>query len=223
MTELALRLAAVHQEIEAAASRAKRDPAEVTLIAVSKRKPAADVVSAYEAGARHFGENYVQELVDKAPQVGPRPELVWHYIGHLQRNKANALLAVEGLGLVHGVDGSKLLRALDKRTTSPLGVLLQVNLAGEASKSGCTPEALGELVAEARACEHLELRGLMTMPPPVDDPEDVRPFFRQLRELRERHDAGPELSMGMSSDFGVAIEEGATIVRVGTAIFGARA
>ena len=95
MTELAQRLVAVQREIEAAASRAKRDPAEVTLIAVSKRKPAADVVSAYEAGARHFGENYVQELVDKAPQVGPRPELVWHYIGHLQRNKANALLAVE--------------------------------------------------------------------------------------------------------------------------------
>jgi len=222
MTEVADRLAAVQRRIEEAARRAHRDPSEVTLVAVSKRKPATDVVAAHGAGARVFGENYVQELVDKVPEVGPRADLKWHYIGHLQRNKANALLGVEGLDLVHGVDRAKLLRALDKRTSSRLGVLIQVNVSGEASKSGCAPDALGELVAEARACAHLELRGLMTMPPPVDDPEEVRGYFRMLRELRDRHDAGPELSMGMSADYPVAIEEGATMVRVGSAIFGPR-
>ncbi|MEM1033957.1 MAG: YggS family pyridoxal phosphate-dependent enzyme [Myxococcota bacterium] len=222
MSGMQERYAAVRARVDAAAEKVGRDPAEVTLVAVSKRKPAADVVDAYGAGARAFGENYVQELVDKAGDVGSQPDLSWHFVGHLQRNKANALLSVPGLQLIHGIDSAKLLRALDTRAEHPVGVLIHVNVAGEATKSGCAPEDLEALVAEARACTKLKLRGLMTMPPPTEDPNEARGHFRALRDLRDRFDAGSELSMGMSGDFEVAVEEGATLVRVGTAIFGAR-
>ena len=221
MNDIAQRLAEVRQRIDAAARRVGRDPGTVRLVAVSKKKPAPAIAEAWRAGCEDFGENYVQELCSKAAEL--RQEgLRWHFIGHLQRNKVGALLATPGLVLIHGVDDERLLRAIDSRATEPVDVLLEVELGGEATKSGCPPEALPRLVAAARACERVRLRGLMAIPPPADDPEEGRAHFRRLRALRDSHDAGPELSMGMSHDFEVAIEEGATLVRVGTAIFGAR-
>ena len=217
------RLARVRERIARACERAGRSPAEVTLVAVSKRKPLEDIVAARTAGCRDFGENYVQELVDKAAGLVQEPPR-WHFIGHLQRNKVNALLAVPGLALVHGVDSPRLLAALDKRAHRPLEVLLHVDVVGETSKSGCAPDELGPLLEAAEAASNVRVRGLMTMPP-FGGPEDARPHFITLRALRDAHGGAerlPELSMGMSNDFEVAIEEGATLVRVGTAVFGAR-
>jgi len=224
MTTISENLSAVKARIAAACERSRRDPSTVALVAVSKKQPLAAIREAYAVGARVFGENYVQELVDKADTLA-LPEHAWHFIGHLQTNKARLL--VGRTSLVHGVDRIELALELDKRAAVAgrrVGVLLQVNLAGEDTKSGCDPDALRELVAEANARPNLDVRGLMTMPPAVADPEDARPWFRALRELRDGlGDARlVELSMGMSHDFEVAIEEGATLVRIGTAIFGAR-
>ena len=221
---IAPQLAAVHERIRDAATRAGRAAEEVTLVAVSKRKPVEAIAAARDAGCLDFGENYVQELVSKAEAL---PELRWHFIGHLQRNKAKVVVGVPGLVLLHGVDDPRLVGALDRRAAAAertLDVLVQVNVSGEQSKSGCAPSEVAALLDTIDAATHVRARGLMTMPPP-SDPEQARPFFVALRELRD--DLGgparlPELSMGMSGDFEVAIEEGATIVRVGTAIFGAR-
>lgn len=220
------RLLAVRKELETAARAAGRDPASVKLLAVSKRKPTAAVVDAYEAGQRDFGENYGQELLRKSAELRHLPDIRWHHIGHVQRNKARQLVPV--VHLLHAVDRIALAQELDKRAAAAerqIDVLVQVNIAGEDSKSGCAPDDLGLLMDGLRRCKHVGVRGLMTMPPFLEDPEQVRPFFRKLRELRDEHGgphALPELSMGMSHDFVVAIEEGATIVRVGTAIFGPR-
>jgi pyridoxal phosphate enzyme (YggS family) len=216
-------LSQVRERIEQAARRAGRDPGSIRLVAVSKRKPAELIEQAYACGQRDFGENYGQELAEKAHDLAHLPGIRWHHIGQLQSNKVRELLPV--CDLLHGVDRPKLVRTIEQRAAEHAAkaqVLLQVNLSREASKSGCAPEQVDELVTALRAAEHIELEGLMTMPPPVDDPEQVRGYFAELRAIAETHGLR-ELSMGMTGDFEIAIEEGATLVRVGTAIFGARA
>jgi pyridoxal phosphate enzyme (YggS family) len=227
VSELAERIDAVHSRIAVAARRAGRTPDQVLLVAVSKRHPAELVREAHALGLRCFGENYAQELVGKAAQVGVLADIQWHMIGHLQTNKARLLAPV--VACVQTVDSAHLARELARRVVQQeraVDVLLEVNVAGDPAKSGCAPPELGALIdavfAEAPA---LKLRGLMTMPPLGEQPEQARPAFAALRELRTRHGGPsvlPDLSMGMSDDFEVAIEEGATIVRVGTAIFGQR-
>lgn len=194
----------------------------MTLVAVSKLQTTEAIVAAHATGCRDFGENYVQELAHKRAALDAL-DLRWHFIGHLQRNKVSALLATQPV-LIHGVDSERLLRELDKRATTAVAVLLHVNVAREDTKSGCSPEEAPALVALARELPRVRVVGLMTMPP-ASEAEAARPHFRALRELAEGvgRDVLPELSMGMSHDFEVAVEEGATLVRVGTAIFGARA
>jgi hypothetical protein len=220
---LAARLAAVRQRIDAAARAAGRDPAGVSLVAVSKGQPPEAIRAAYAAGQRVFGENYAQELVRKAAALADLPDLAWHFIGRLQRNKARDV--APRVTMVEAVDREDLARELDRRAAAAgrtLDVLVEVNVGGEASKGGAEPGEVGALVAAIRGMKHLALRGLMTIPPEVDAPEAARPFFARLRALAAPHGLA-ELSMGMSHDFEAAIGEGATMVRVGTAIFGARA
>lgn len=224
---LAQNLATVRRRIEEAAKSAGRGPDEVRLVAVSKTKPAQAVMEALAAGQTIFGENYIQESQDKIPQVGPGP--VWHFIGHLQSNKAR--LAVQLFDVVQTVDRVKIAKALSRLAQEQgktLGVLLQVNVGQEPQKAGSSEAdapALAQAVAELPG---LRLMGLMTMPPFFDDPERARPHFAALRELALRlasdlpDGSMDELSMGMSGDFEAAIAEGATLVRVGTAIFGTR-
>jgi pyridoxal phosphate enzyme (YggS family) len=228
MSDIAQNLAAVRDRMAAAARRASRDPAEVRLVAVSKTVAVARLQEAAAAGQRLFGENYLQEARPKVAALGPGVE--WHFIGHLQSKKAKG--AVELFDLIHSVDRPKLAQALEEtaaRRGKVQEVLIQVNLAGEESKSGAAPATMPDLLREIRSCPHLRVMGLMTMPPWLADPEAVRPYFKALRELRDSlrlmsltESMLPELSMGMSGDFEAAIEEGATLVRVGTAIFGSR-
>ncbi len=222
--DIARNLSRVRERVAVAAERAGRDAASITLVAVSKTHPVDVVTAARAAGQLDFGENYAQELTDKAPAAPP--DVRWHYIGRLQTNKVKFVAPVAHL--VHTVDSERLARELDRRAAllgRRIAVLLQVNLAGEEQKGGVSPDELPALLDAASSCAHLDVRGLMTMPP-FWPAERVRPFFAGLRELRDRHasSARPlaELSMGMSGDFEVAIAEGATIVRVGTAIFGVR-
>ena len=194
-------------------------PPGVTLLAVSKAQPAEAVREAYAAGQRHFGENYVQEWREKAEALSDLPGLAWHFVGSLQTNKVKYL--VGRVALVHTVDRLELAREISRRSSQrgvATAVLLEVNVAGEASKSGCPPAEVPALAEAVRALPGLELRGLMCIPPAEGDP---RPHFRALRALRDRLGLA-ELSMGMSGDYPAAIEEGATVVRVGTAIFGER-
>lgn len=219
-------LAAVRLRIDAAARACSRDPGEVTLVAVSKTRGPDDVRAAYAAGQRDFGENYVQELVAKADALADLADLRWHFIGHLQTNKARAVAS--RVAAVHSVDSERLVRELGRRAVAEgrsVGVLVQVNVAGEAQKSGCAPSELGAVLAAARETPGVVVRGLMTVPPAADDPEASRPWFEALRSLRDEHGGAaalPELSMGMTHDLAVAVASGATLVRVGTAIFGAR-
>lgn len=221
---IAQRLHAVRERIARAEARAGRASGSVTLVAVSKTKPASAIREAYGAGQRVFGENYVQELVEKRRELAELGDLSLRFIGHLQTNKSKDV--VRARAMVETVDSLRLASELAKRASAEritLPVLLQVNVAREAQKSGCDPDALAGLVAHVRALPSLALAGLMTIPPHDDDPERMRPHFAALRALRDRHlDAGAVLSMGMSADLEVAIEEGATHVRVGTAIFGER-
>jgi PLP dependent protein len=223
-TTIAGRLAEVRALVTAAEARAGRPAGSVTLLAVSKTKPEALIREAYAAGQRHFGENYVQELCAKAAALSDLPGIRWHLIGPLQRNKVKQVLPV--VSLVHTVDRVSLAEEIEKRAAAAgrvVPVLIEVNTGGEASKAGCSPGDAPALAAAVRAMPHLVLRGLMTIPPDTDDREQARPFFASLRALRDAIGGDlPELSMGMSHDFEIAIEEGATIVRVGTAIFGAR-
>lgn len=213
----------IRARIDAAAKRAGRDPAEVKLVAVSKTHPAETIREAIAAGQTFFGENKVQEAEGKIEEIG-REAAEWHLIGHLQSNKARR--AVQLFDAVHSVDSCELSRRLERicieEGRAELPVLVQVDLAREATKSGVTEEELPALVELLKGCERLKFTGLMILPPYFDDAETTRPFFRRLREIRDRVIAGGELSMGMSHDFEIAIEEGATIVRVGTAIFGER-
>ena len=208
----------MRDRIEVAARRAGRAPEDITLIAVSKVKPAVDVEEAYEAGQRHFGESYVQEFQEKRRELGELPGAVFHLIGKLQSNKTAP--AARLFDVIQTVHSQKVARRLSE-SGKALDVFIEVKLSDEKSKSGAAAQDLAPLKAYIESCRNLRLRGLMTMPPWSDDPEAARPYFRRLRGLAERHEL-PELSMGMSHDMEVAIEEGATIVRVGTAIFGKR-
>jgi pyridoxal phosphate enzyme (YggS family) len=228
MPDLIHNFEAVQQRIALAAQVAARDPRSITLLAVSKTFPAEDVRAAHAAGQRAFGENYVQESITKIGALADlRAALEWHFIGPLQSNKTRPV--AESFDWVHSVDRLKIAQRLSEQrpdNLAPLNVCLQVNISGEASKSGVSiPEAV-EVAQEIAALPRLNLRGLMAIPEPADSLEEQRVPFRQLRELFERLcDDGLDLdtlSMGMSSDLEAAVLEGATIVRVGTAIFGAR-
>jgi pyridoxal phosphate enzyme (YggS family) len=214
---IAERLATLKARIAAACARVHRAPEEVTLVAVSKTKPAEQVREALAAGQRVFGENYVQELLPKQAAVGEGA--IWHFVGRLQRNKAKDL--VGRVALIHSVDGLALAETLARRAAQAgvvQDVLVEVNLGGEATKGGVAPAGVIALLDAITPISGIRVRGLMVMPPPAEDP---RPHFRAARTLAR--DRGlPELSMGMSADFEVAIEEGSTLVRVGSAIFGER-
>jgi pyridoxal phosphate enzyme (YggS family) len=222
----------VRERLAAAARRAGRRPEDVTVMAVSKMSPTDAIREAYAAGLRVFGENRVQEFGEKAGALADLADAEWHLIGHLQSNKTSK--AVEIFHAVDSVDSLRLAEKLDAAAAKAgrkVAVLIEVNIGGEAAKSGVVAEAaeFGELLQAAPRLEHLEIRGLMTIPPFTENPEDARPFFRRLRQLRDATamrrlpGVGTEvLSMGMSHDFEVAIEEGSTCVRVGTAIFGER-
>ena len=235
---LATNLARVRERVLLACERCRRDPRAITLIGVTKTVDPARVREAVGLGVADVGENRVQEAAAKIDALGPLSGVRWHLIGHLQTNKAKA--AVGLFEVIHSVDSAKLLEALEREAAAQRRrprVLIQVNVSGEASKSGCRPEEAEALAASAARAAHLELEGFMTIPPLAQDPEAARPSFRTLRELRDRIqavlDAGVtgepahrptrlQLSMGMSHDFEIAIEEGADYIRVGTALFGAR-
>lgn len=222
--ELARRLAEVHARIERAARTSGREPSSIALTAVSKTFDAQAVSDAHAAGQRVFGENYAQEVDEKAPGLRGLPGVEVRFIGNLQRRKVKGLLSCPELSAIETVDDASLADEIEKRAAAlgrTVEVMIQVNVGREAQKSGCLPEALEALVAHVRTLEHLRLTGLMTVPPHTEDPEGARPFFRALRELAATHGLS-ELSMGMSHDLEVAVSEGATRVRIGTAIFGAR-
>jgi hypothetical protein len=221
-------IARVWERMAVACARCGRRPEEVKLIAVSKMVSAERIRQAYDAGLRDFGENRVQEAQEKRPALAGL-DITWHLIGHLQTNKVKP--ARELFQWVHSIDSFRLAEKLDRVPggAQPLPVLLEVNLGAEPTKFGAGAAEVGRLAEQISRLSTLELRGLMVIPPYLENPEDVRPFFRRLRELSQaiesRHLPGAsmrELSMGMSHDFEVAIEEGATMVRVGTAIFGPR-
>jgi len=227
-TEIAARLATTRALIEEACARAGRAAGAASLLAVSKAHPAEAIRAAYEAGQRDFGESYVQELLSKAEVLRELSDIRWHFIGRLQRNKTRDVARIATT--VHVVDRSALTHALERKASEAqrkLDVLLEVNLSGEAQKGGCRPEEITALLGDIASCPALTAVGLMTVPPFSSDPEASRAQFAALRALRDEHARSvptlTELSMGMSADYSVAIEEGATIVRVGTAIFGARA
>ena len=228
MSEIAENLARVRERMEAAARRSGRDPESVRLVAVSKTADAERVRQAIEAGAKILGENYVQEAQKKIDVLGH--EIAWHFIGHLQTNKAKAAAGL--FDFIHSVDSLNLAQELGRRAKlqeKVLPVLLEVNLAGEVTKFGAREKEIFLLAEKLSGMEGIEVKGLMTMPPFFEDPEASRPYFVELRKMGERlaREKIPgisveELSMGMSNDFEVAVEEGATLVRVGTAIFGPR-
>jgi pyridoxal phosphate enzyme (YggS family) len=228
MLVIAENLARVRERIQEAARRSGRDPERVRLVAVSKTVDPERARQAVEAGAKILGENYVQEAQKKIEVLGH--EISWHFIGHLQRNKAK--VAVHLFDLIHAVDSINLAQELDRQAKlqgKVLPVLLQINLGGEATKFGAQEKEILLLAEKLSAMAGIEVKGLMTMPPFFEDPEASRPYFVELRKLGERlaqqkipRISTEELSMGMSNDFEVAVEEGATLVRVGTAIFGPR-
>ncbi|MBI3914371.1 MAG: YggS family pyridoxal phosphate-dependent enzyme [Chloroflexi bacterium] len=235
VTHLEKNLRAVQQRIVRAAEAAQRDPNEITLVAVSKTFPAEMVLAAYELGMRHFGENRVEEAGEKIPRIksqNPKAEIVWHLVGHLQSRKAKE--AAELFNIIHSIDSLSLAQKLDVRAAAigkRVPVLIEVNVSGEPSKFGFALAARIEFFAAVRemlALRHLDLQGLMTIAPIVSDPNATRPHFRALRLLRDElraqfpERAWQHLSMGMTDDFEVAIAEGATMVRIGRAIFGER-
>jgi pyridoxal phosphate enzyme (YggS family) len=226
-------IAHIHERIAAAAYRAGRDPHTIALMAVTKTFPSERIREAYDAGLRLFGENRVQEFAGKAESLQDLRDAEWHMIGHLQTNKAAK--AAELFSAVDSVDSLRLAQKLNSAAQElgkKLSVLIEINVGGESAKSGVAPgsKELDELLQGAAQLEHLEFRGLMTVPPFTDDPQQARPYFQKLRQLRDQINVRklPKinvnvLSMGMSHDFEVAIEEGSTCVRLGTAIFGERA
>jgi pyridoxal phosphate enzyme (YggS family) len=228
--EIRQRLEHVHERIAAAAALAGRSPADITLVAVSKTHSAEAIQQAIAGGVADLGENRVQEADAKIPAVG-RAAARWHLIGHLQSNKARR--AVELFDVIHSLDSAKLARRLEhvceEIDREVLPVLIQVDLGKETTKSGAAEADVPKIIEAIAQLRRLRLTGLMTLPPYFDDPEDARPFFHRLRELRDAlcaqgafGDQKGELSMGMTHDYQVAIEEGATMVRIGTAIFGTR-
>jgi len=219
----------INNRIEGACKRSGRKPEEVTLIAISKMKPVADIEVAIGCGQLHFGENRVQEWQDKVDKI-ESDEISWHMVGNLQTNKIKYL--VDHIDWIHSIPKKKSLRELEKRASRidrTINVLVQVNISDEDQKSGCQPDNLGRILDYAQGMEHVNVRGLMGIATFADDAEDVRPEFKLLNKLREEHRSYEcenisldHLSMGMTNDLEVAIEEGATMVRIGTAIFGER-
>lgn len=226
MSEIASRLASVQEQLTAAVAAAGREAGSVELVAVSKTHPAESVREAFDAGQQIFGENRVQELLAKAPLLPAK--IRWHLIGHLQKNKIRKVLPLAEL--IHGVDSLELAQDID-RIAAELGlfprILLEVNVSGEESKFGFQPDVVKTQLDDLLALSRVQVEGLMTIAPYVETPEEVRPVFRNLRILRDELSKRsgtplPTLSMGMSGDFEIAIAEGATLVRVGTSIFGSR-
>ncbi len=229
MNSIASSIQKIQENILQTAQGCGRDPSSIQLIAVSKTQPLAAILEAHRAGLRVFGENRVQEAEEKIAELSDL-QMEWHLIGHLQSNKVKKAFPL--FSLIHSVDSPKLIADLEMeavRRDRTVAILLQLNLSGEESKFGAGEGELENLLASMQKAPHLHCRGLMTIPPFVDNPEEVRPFFRQLRKLGEKYQSdllqsGGKmiLSMGMTHDFQVAIEEGATMVRIGTAIFGNR-
>jgi pyridoxal phosphate enzyme (YggS family) len=241
MQTIAERLEEVRARIRRAAETAGRSPGDIRLVGASKRKSAECIREAYGSGLRDFGENYVQELQSKREALADLPDICWHMIGHLQRNKARHV--VQTASVVQTVDTPRLAHELGRRAAElevpapqrfggrvanaegRLVVMVEVNIGSETDKSGCAPAELGEVLDAVEQEPALALAGLMTLPPHTEDPAGARPFFEQMLELREAHGGCrrlPEMSMGMTHDLEVAVATGATIVRVGTAIFGPR-
>ncbi len=237
MSSVVQGLEQVRARLASALASAGRASNSARLIAVSKFQPASAIREAYAAGQRDFGENYVQELQQKAAELADLADLRWHLIGHLQRNKARLVAPIASL--VHTVHSVELARELDKRAAgvvltgsrafssgeTRLSTLVEVNVGGEAQKSGCTPAELAEVLQALDDAEHLHLAGLMCVPPHTEEASGGRPFFDELVRLRDAHGGAerlPELSMGMTADLEHAVAAGATLVRVGTAIFGER-
>ncbi len=239
IADIAGRISSIRERIEAACRRAGRAPGDVVLVGVSKTHPAERLATAWRAGLRVFGENRVQEALAKSQELpaemlaettAETAETAWHLIGPLQSNKVRAALGL--FSVIHSIDRPKIALAVDREAAArglTLSGLLEVNLGGEESKHGFAPEGLAEAARPLAGLSNLRIRGLMAIPPPGESAEDSRPWFRRLRELRDDLASRPEwagfpgwLSMGMSDDFEVAVEEGATHVRVGTALFGPR-
>jgi pyridoxal phosphate enzyme (YggS family) len=218
------RLAIVQARIGAAAYKVGRKTSSIRLVLASKTQPSVAIRAAWKAGARDFGENYVQEAIAKRAELADLTDIRWHLIGHVQTNKAKT--AAGAFALIHSVDSARLAEALSRAQPSPrVHALIEVNLGAEASKAGVAPDGVAAILDAARG--KIEIDGLMTIPPPARSAEAARPYFARLRELRDRLAtqsgyALSELSMGMTDDFEVAIEEGATIVRIGRAVFGER-
>ena len=224
------RIAQVQQEVAEACQRAGRDVNEVSVMAATKTRTVPEIIRAVDAGISDAGENYVQDLLEKKGELDDAgyTGICWHAIGHLQRNKVRYVVPI--CTMIHSLDSARLAREIDKRAAridKVQKVLLEINISGEESKFGIAPEQAAELAEQVTALNHLQLRGLMTMPPYTDNPEDSRPQFQELRRLADElvssglpAGAMKELSMGMSGDYQVAIEEGATIIRLGTALFG---
>jgi len=219
----------VREAVYCAAEQCRRNPSDITIVAVSKTKPAASILEAYQCGLHCFGENRIQEAEEKIPAIQEK-NISWHLVGHLQTNKVKKAVCL--FDWFHSVDSAKLIQKLNiesKKIGKTTKILLQVNLAKEKTKSGALLEEFETLIHSVQESESLQCRGLMTIPPRVEHPEEARKYFQQLRQLAERcqkdflpADTKLELSMGMSHDFQIAIAEGATMVRIGTAIFGER-
>ncbi len=222
-SDIAENLKAIHRRIGEAAARSGRDANDIKLVAVSKTHPPAVLRQAIDAGATVLGENKVQEAESKIAELG-RDDAEWHLIGHLQSNKARK--AVQLFDVIQSLDSLELAQRLDRicdeEGRDELRVFIEVDLAGEETKAGMPEGDIPQLVEYLRTCKHLRLNGLMIVPPYDDNVENTRPYFKRLSDIRDDLLPGGELSMGMSHDFEVAIEEGATVVRIGTAIFGAR-
>jgi pyridoxal phosphate enzyme (YggS family) len=223
MSTIAENISTLAERIRSAAQAVQRDPASVGLLAVSKTKPASDLREAYDAGLRDFGENYLQEALGKQAELSDLP-LIWHFIGPIQSNKTRAI--AEHFAWVHSVDRLKIAQRLSEQRPPelpPLNICIQVNVSGEASKSGCSPEALPALAQAISALPNLKLRGLMAIPEPTDDRDEQNASFAAVSTLQAQLGLPLDtLSMGMSHDLEAAIAQGATWVRIGTALFGAR-
>jgi pyridoxal phosphate enzyme (YggS family) len=218
-TAIEMAVAEVRRRVAAACERAGRDPSSVTIVAVSKTFEAADVAEAMRAGVMDFGENRVQEALPKIGELVASEQPRWHFIGQLQRNKAKAVTGA--FAAIHSIDSIALLEAVERHATRPIDVFIQVNVTGAPGQGGAAPGDVAALVAHARGCRHAQLAGLMTIGHNSPDPEDSRAVFARLAAMA-RDLSLPALSMGMTNDYEVAIEEGATHIRVGRAIFGGR-
>lgn len=219
-------IAIINEKISKATKRSGRDPKEITLLAVTKNVELARIKKAISAGVRLFGENYIQEAKEKIEKIR-RSSVVWHFIGHLQKNKVK--YAIELFDMIQTVDSFELAKEIDKKAKNPIDILIEVSIAGEKSKAGIKKDRVIDLARKISELKNLSLKGLMTIPPYSDNPQLSRPYFVTLRRLAERVNKERisgvtmnTISMGMSNDFEVAIEEGSTMVRIGTAIFGER-